>query len=94
MGVGCECEEGPPDKLFWHENFGRQVSRLHSVDMIASSKRAEDRFVYIPAERASAGMGEGEARELAKQKFCKAERLHEWSLHADRIQVRPADFPS
>ena len=37
---------------------------------------------------------EGEARELAKQKFCKAERLCEWSLHADRINIKAADFPS
>jgi hypothetical protein len=37
---------------------------------------------------------EGEARELAKQKFCTAERLCEWSLHADRIQIKAADFPS
>ncbi len=37
---------------------------------------------------------EGEAAELAKQKFCKAEKLCEWSLHADRIQIKAADFPS
>jgi hypothetical protein len=37
---------------------------------------------------------ESEARELAKVKFCKAERLCEWSLHADRINVKTADFPS
>ena len=30
------------------------------------------------------------ATELAKQKFCESERLCEWSLHADRIQVRAA----
>src|SRR6516165_3942003 len=30
---------------------------------------------------------EGVATELAKQKFCKAERLCEWSLHADRICI-------
>ena len=36
---------------------------------------------------------EGEATELAKLRFCKAERLCEWSLHADRIQVKPADYP-
>jgi len=35
---------------------------------------------------------EGEATELAKLRFCKAERLCEWSLHADRIQVKPADY--
>jgi hypothetical protein len=37
---------------------------------------------------------EGEATEIAKQRFCKAERLCEWSLHADRIQVKSAEFPS
>ena len=37
---------------------------------------------------------EGMATELAKQRFCKAERLCEWSLHADRIRVKSADFPS
>jgi hypothetical protein len=37
---------------------------------------------------------EGEATELAKLQFCNAERLCEWSLHADRIQVKPADYPS
>ncbi|MHC2620731.1 hypothetical protein ACVIW2_002763 [Bradyrhizobium huanghuaihaiense] len=37
---------------------------------------------------------EDEARERAKVKFCKDQALHHWSLHADRIHVRPADFPS
>ena len=37
---------------------------------------------------------EGEATELAKRKFCEAERLCEWSLHADRIKVKAADVPS
>jgi hypothetical protein len=36
---------------------------------------------------------EGQATELAKKKFCEAEALREWSLHADRIQVKAADFP-
>jgi hypothetical protein len=35
-----------------------------------------------------------QATELAKQKFCQAERLCEWSLHADRIQIEPADYPT
>jgi hypothetical protein len=35
---------------------------------------------------------EGVATELAKQKFCKAERLCEWSLHADRIQIKPTEL--
>jgi hypothetical protein len=37
---------------------------------------------------------EGEARELAKEKFCKAGGLCEWSLHADRIDIKAADLPS
>jgi hypothetical protein len=36
---------------------------------------------------------EGEAKEIAKQRFCKAERLGEWSLHADRIQVKSSPTP-
>ena len=34
------------------------------------------------------------AAELAKKKFCEMEALRDWSLHADRIQVKVADFPS
>ena len=33
---------------------------------------------------------EGAATELAKRKFCETERLCEWSLRADRIQINPA----
>jgi hypothetical protein len=35
-----------------------------------------------------------EATELAKRNFCKSEKLRDWSLHADRIQVQETDFPS
>ena len=34
------------------------------------------------------------AVELAKTKFCAAQALHHWSLHADRIEIEVADFPS
>ena len=37
---------------------------------------------------------ESEATEQAKLRFCKDQALHHWSLHADRIHVKPADFPS
>jgi hypothetical protein len=37
---------------------------------------------------------EGQATELAKQKFCETQALCHWSLHADRIQIRAAEFPS
>jgi hypothetical protein len=37
---------------------------------------------------------ESHATELAKKKFCEVEALREWSLHADRNQVRQADLSS
>ena len=37
---------------------------------------------------------EGHATELAKRRFCERESLCDWSLHADRIQIRQADIPS
>ncbi len=37
---------------------------------------------------------EADAIECAKVKFCAMESLKDWSLHADRIQVNDADFPS
>jgi hypothetical protein len=37
---------------------------------------------------------EGQATELAKKKFCETEALCDWSLHADSIQVKEAEFPS
>jgi hypothetical protein len=35
-----------------------------------------------------------DATEVAKKNFCGAQHLSDWSLHADRIQVSDADFPS
>jgi hypothetical protein len=35
-----------------------------------------------------------EAAELAKQKFCETQRISDWSDHADRLEVKEADFPS
>jgi hypothetical protein len=37
---------------------------------------------------------EDHATELAKRRFCERESLCDWSLHADRIQIRQADLPS
>ena len=37
---------------------------------------------------------EGDATELAKQKFCESQSLCDWSLHADRVKIEAADFPS
>jgi hypothetical protein len=35
-----------------------------------------------------------EAASLAKQQFCDFREIRDWSLHADRIDVQSADFPS
>jgi hypothetical protein len=35
-----------------------------------------------------------EAEQEAKQRFCDMHSTHDWSLHADRLKVDPADFPS
>lgn len=37
---------------------------------------------------------EAEATLLAKREFCERHATRDWSLHADRIDVKPADFPS
>jgi hypothetical protein len=34
---------------------------------------------------------EGQATELAKQKFCQMTSLCDWSLHADRIKIWASD---
>lgn len=36
----------------------------------------------------------GEAEQQAKERFCEMHATHDWSLHADRLKVDPADFPS
>jgi hypothetical protein len=34
------------------------------------------------------------AAELAKKKFCESEQVKDWSLHADRVRIADAEFPS
>jgi hypothetical protein len=34
------------------------------------------------------------ASDLAKVKFCESECVEEWSLHADRVHVTAAEWPS
>jgi hypothetical protein len=36
----------------------------------------------------------GHAAELAKIQFCESENVKDWVLHADRVQVTDAEFPS
>jgi hypothetical protein len=34
------------------------------------------------------------AAKLAKEKFCESEQVKDWSLHADRVRIADAEFPS
>jgi hypothetical protein len=36
----------------------------------------------------------GHAAELAKIRFCEAENVGDWLLHADRVHIANAEFPS
>jgi hypothetical protein len=36
----------------------------------------------------------GRAAELAKIRFCETENVRDWFLHADRIHIADAEFPS
>lgn len=36
----------------------------------------------------------GHAAEVAKTKFCECERVGDWLLHADRVRIVDAEFPS
>lgn len=36
----------------------------------------------------------GDAAELAKVRFCEAENVPNWCLHADRLHVADTEFPS
>jgi hypothetical protein len=41
-----------------------------------------------------AARNESEAEQKAKRRFCEMHATRDWSLHADRLKVDPADFPS
>jgi hypothetical protein len=36
----------------------------------------------------------GHAAELAKIRFCETENVRDWFLHADRVHIADAEFPS
>jgi hypothetical protein len=66
------------------ETMSRYVV-LFMKDVLGGNGRASEicqRSLEVDAS------SESHAAELAKQKFCETERLCEWSLHADRVEVR------
>ncbi len=36
----------------------------------------------------------GHAAEMAKVKFCETGKVNDWLLHADRVRITDAEFPS
>jgi hypothetical protein len=37
---------------------------------------------------------QAQATEVAKLRFCETENVKDWLLHADRVQIMEAEFPS
>ncbi|MGE3990299.1 hypothetical protein [Pseudorhodoplanes sp.] len=46
------------------------------------------RWLEVDANSKSAALS------LAKKQFCAAERVRDWTTHADRIQITEAEYPS
>jgi len=59
-------------------------------DVLGENGQVEVCQSYLEIEAAN----RTEAVELAKAKFCEKEKLADWSLHADRVEVAEAEFPS
>ena len=77
--------------LFWRWGCTREVP-CHGLSFVLGENGREAEVCQGSLEIDASN--EGQATELAKRKFCEAQALHHWSLHADRIQVSEADFPS
>ena len=70
--------------------MARFVVRFLKDVLAGNGREAEICQSYLEIEAAN----RTEAVELAKKKFCEKEILADWSLHADRVQVVEAEFPS
>jgi hypothetical protein len=70
--------------------MARYVARFMKNVLGENGHQAEICQSSIEIEAAS----QVDAAELAKIRFCETEKLKDWSLHADRIQIADAEFPS
>jgi hypothetical protein len=77
-------------KAYWSSNMARYVARFMKSVLGENGHEAEICQSSIEIEAAS----QTDAAELAKIRFCETEKLKDWSLHADRVQIADADFPS
>ncbi|KIZ37593.1 MULTISPECIES: hypothetical protein [Rhodopseudomonas] len=70
--------------------MARYVVRFMKDILGENGRQAEICQSLLEIEAANSG----DATELAKKKFCEKQRVKEWSLHADRVQVAETEFPS
>lgn len=70
--------------------MARYVARFMKNVLGENGKQAEicQRSIEIDAPSV------GDAAQLAKVRFCEAENVPDWSLHADRVHIADTEFPS
>jgi hypothetical protein len=81
--------EAPPE-------FSQETSMAHYIARFMKDVLGENgheveicqRLIEIDAPN------RGRAAEFAKTKFCAAENVRNWLLHADRVHITDGDFPS
>jgi hypothetical protein len=78
------------DEYLQESRMARYVARFMKNVLGENGHQAEICQSSIEIEAAS----QVDAAELAKIRFCESERLKDWSLHADCVQVTAAEVPS
>lgn len=70
--------------------MARYIARFMKNVLGENGNEAEicQRSIEIDAPNA------GDAAQLAKLRFCEAENVRDWLLHADRVHIADAEFPS
>jgi hypothetical protein len=71
-------------------NMARYIARFMKDVLGENGHEAEICQCSIEIEAQS----RAHATELAKKRFCETERVKDWSLHADRVRIADAEFPS
>ena len=77
-------------KLLKEASMSRYVVRFMKVVLGENGHEAEicQRSMEVDAA------DEPHASDLAKVSFCESERVKDWSLHADRVHITAAEWPS
>ena len=80
----------------WDRNSGLEICMTRYIarfmkDVLGDNGHQSEicqRFVEVEAP------SKRKAAELAKVKFCEVEGVSDWALHADRVNIVEAEFPS